>query len=228
MRYRRLSFSIATICLGLLSSSVPAAADYRIEASIGIAHGDHDVAFSENAEMFALSIESVSTVNGSGPTATVGFWADGMIHENLSLGLEYLRIENVADLTLAAHGPDQSVTVDADFELDITAFLVNAAFRQNSGAIHPYAALGIGGARVAGEVDSEITTGAPISETGAVGFSDSDYAPAVQVAIGLDYDVTKRIYVGAAARYFTIDTRLFGRDEVVRELAAAIKLGLSF
>ncbi len=228
MGYRRLSFSAGTVCLGLLVSSVPAVADYRIETSIGIAHGDHDVTFSESVERFGLSIKSVSTVNGSGPTITIGFWADGLIHENLSLGLEYLRIENSADLALAARGPDQSVAVDADFELDITTILVNAAYRRNGGAIHPYAALGIGAARAAGEVDSEITTGAPMSETGEVRFSDSNYAPAVQVAIGLDYDVTKRIYVGAAARYFTIDTRLFGRDEVVRELAAGVKLGLSF
>lgn len=228
MGYRRLSFSTGTVCLGLLASSVPAAADYRIEASLGITHGDHDATFSESAESFGLAINSDSTVNGSGPAATIGIWVDGLFFENFSLGLESLQLENRADLVLAAQGPDQSVAVDADFELDISAIMANAAYRRNSGAIHPYAALGIGGARVAGEVDSTVTSGAPISETGSVGFSDSDYAPAAQLVVGLDYDMTEKIYVGASARYFTIDTRLFGRDEVIRELAATVKLGVSF
>src|SRR3546814_8998171 len=58
-------------------------------AGLGVAHGDHDLAYSRNLDAVGLSVESNSAINGSGIAVTVGAWADGLLFRNLSLGLEY-------------------------------------------------------------------------------------------------------------------------------------------
>lgn len=219
------------VCVGFLAGVAPsdaAAAEFRVEAGLGVAHGDHNLAYSRNLNAVGLSVDSSSAINGSGIAVTAGAWVDGLLFKNLSFGLEYLHIENSADLDLTVKALGETVSVGSGADLGINALMLNAAWRQNRGTIHPYVALGAGATRLEASIDSDVTATAGISELRLLDFSDSAYAPAGQVVIGFDYDVSERVYVGAAARYFLFDGRLFGRDEVIRELAATVKLGIAF
>src|SRR3546814_8797208 len=47
-------------CVGLLAGVAPsraAAAEFRVEAGLGVAHGDHDLAYSRNLDAVGLSVE---------------------------------------------------------------------------------------------------------------------------------------------------------------------------
>lgn len=128
------------VCVGLLAGVTPsgaAAAEFRVEAGLGVAHGDHKLASSRNLDAVGLSVESNSAINGSGIAVTIGAWADGLLFKNLSFGLEYLHIENSADLDLAVEALDETVSVDSGADLDMDALMLNAAWRQNRGTIPP-------------------------------------------------------------------------------------------
>src|SRR3546814_17032597 len=79
--------------------------------------------------------------------------------------------------------------------------MLNVAWRENSGSIHPYIAIGAGATRLEGDIDSTVAVIAGVSELHLIDFSASAYAPVGQGVIGFDYDVSKRIYIGASARY---------------------------
>src|SRR3546814_647445 len=109
-------------CVGLLAgvaTSRAAAAEFRVEAGLGVAHGDHDLAYSRNLDAVGLSVESNSAINGSGIAVTVGAWADGLLFRNLSLGLEYLHMENSADLDLTVRALGETVSVGSGADLDM-------------------------------------------------------------------------------------------------------------
>jgi hypothetical protein len=60
-------------CVGLLAGVAPsgAAAEVRVQPGLGVAHGDHNLAYSRNLDAVGLSVESNSAINGSGIAVTV-------------------------------------------------------------------------------------------------------------------------------------------------------------
>src|SRR3546814_4506517 len=75
--------------------------------------------YSRNLDAVGLSVESNSAINGSGIAVTVGAWADGLLFRNLSLGLEYLHMENSADLDLTVRALGETVSVGSGADLDM-------------------------------------------------------------------------------------------------------------
>src|SRR3546814_6047096 len=101
---------------------------------------------------------SNSAINGSGIAVTVGAWADGLLFRNLSLGLEYLHMENSADLDLTVRALGKTVSVGSGADLAMDALMMNAAWRQNSGTSHHYVALGAAAVRTTGSRSEEHTS----------------------------------------------------------------------
>jgi hypothetical protein len=205
------------------------AADFRIEGGLGIVYGDHDLSFSERLGPFQIAGESGSALGGAGFIGSAAAWVDGVLNENISIGIEYLRAGTDGDLTLGASAAGQNFTLGADLSLDIDTLFLNFAWRRNAGMMHPYAGLGLGASWPEGQID--VNAAASFAGTGPTTFirvDEDEFAPSGQAFLGFDYDITDRFYIGGLARFFIIDGRIFERDQVIRELSAQAKFGIRF
>ena len=209
----------------VVGTGQPASAvDFRFEGALGIVYSDYDLSFTERFGPVELTGESNSALGAVGSSARrpVGLTAS---FRDFSIGLEYLRTQTDSDLTLGLSGAGQSVSLDSDFSLDIDTLFLNAAWRRNEGMLHPYVGVGLGVSRLEGKID--LRTGTAFF--GANPIVDEDViAPSGQAFFGFDYDLTNQFYIGAVARWFIIDGRLFNEDQVVRELSAQVKFGIRF
>jgi len=210
----------------VVGTGQPASAvDFRFEGALGIVYSDYDLSFTERFGPVELTGESNSALGGSGFIGSAAGWVDGVLFRDFSIGLEYLRTQTDSDLTLGLSGAGQSVSLDSDFSLDIDTLFLNAAWRRNEGMLHPYVGVGLGVSRLEGKID--LRTGTAFF--GANPIVDEDViAPSGQAFFGFDYDLTNQFYIGAVARWFIIDGRLFNEDQVVRELSAQVKFGIRF
>jgi hypothetical protein len=205
------------------------AAGVRLEAGAGIAVSDHDISLTEGASGVQLSASSKSALGGSGPLISAGPWADGVLLRNLSLGIEYLHTNTSSNLDLGLTGAGQAVDLGSRFSLASDSLFANVAWRLNDGFVHPYVGLGLGASRLNANATADVA--APAISAAPLHLVDTGLdvmAPSAQSFIGFDYDLTRSFYVGGAARYYLIDGRLFGVDQVIRQLSAQVKVGLRF
>lgn len=216
-------FSVTLIMLFLFGGvSAPVfGADFRIEAGVGWTHADFDVSDRFTIGPWDVSYDAEGA-GGSGLVASAGVWADDLIGTNVSVGLQYLRFENSAEIrsTINRKGRVPG-SVNADFDIVLNAGLLNLAWRLNQEQIHPYVGAGIGVSLVSADVSLEDSPFF-LSE------SSDDTVPVGQVFAGFDYDISDRVYVGLNARYLIFAGDLFGVDVDIRELAGMGVVGFRF
>jgi len=192
---------------------------FRLE---GVAGGT----FGSNTAKAALATKSVSintndvTFTGAGFTGGVALWADGPLAawtgdpflNNFSFGLEYRHLSDSESANVTAtilpSGDFLGGTIGgrATANFDSDNLMVDAAWRLNSGVLHPYTGAGVGVALV----DWEARLNAPIL---ALVGSPTSFSSGILTAVtavhlfaGLDYDLTPQVYVGAGADYYFTDT----------------------
>ena len=216
---------VMTIFAGLLlitlSASAFAANHFRVQAGVGVQGGDPEVTF-------AGVSDDLDTDTGIAISA--GAWVDGVGWKHLSLGLEYLRLQD-SDFSESASGTFLGVTLSGtlDIEPTIDAVMVNAAFRKNTGTFHPYVGGGIG----VGFADADLTASLTVTVDGETfaasgSASDDDTAFAGQLFAGVDADVGGNWYVGINGRYFLMDADLFGADVEFRTWSVMGIVGFRF
>ena len=192
---------VTTVFAGLLlitlSASAFAANHFRLQFGAGVQGGDPELSFAG---------VSGDLDTDTGIAISAGVWVDKVKWKYLSLGLEYLRLQD-SDFNESASATFLGVTLSGtlDIEPTIDAFMVNAAIRKNDGSIHPYIGGGIGLA-FADVTGTVIIDGETLTE------DDDDTAFAGQLFIGFDYDVVGSLYLGVNGRYFLMDADLFGAD----------------
>ena len=209
--------------------SVARAADGRLEAGVGIVASDHNLSFSESLGGVEFSASSHSALGGAGSLVSAGLWGDGLLLPNLSLGIEFLRSDTSSNLGFGLAGAGEVVNLGSKFSLATDTLFANVAWRRNAGFLHPYVGLGLGASRLDARVTADVL--APPISAAPLHLVDDGLdvlAPSGQAFIGFDYDLTDSLYAGAAARYYLIDGRLFGIDQVIRELSAQLKMGVRF
>ena len=215
---------ILTAALAALVVVAPAAAfadDSRLELGLGIHTGDPELEYQGN---------STELDTDTGFALSVRYWRDGLINSNLSFGAEYLHLNGGDYSENATYSGAISGTATLDLEPTINAFMANAAIRANgTEKFHPYAGLGAGlaWASVDLSVNGTLTYGGT-TYTANGSDDDSDTALAWQLFAGADFDVTESIYIGAEARYFGTDVKLFDVDTEFRNFSAMAKLGYRF
>ena len=204
---------VTTVFAGLLlitlSASAFAANHFRLQFGAGVQGGDPEVAFADVSG--DLDTDTGFAISG-------GAWVDKVGWKHLSLGLEYLGLQD-SDFSesfsgsVTVLGGTLSGTIDVDIEPTIDAVMFNAAIRKNDGSIHPYFGGGIGVGFASADVTASGTgtfNGEPVSVAGSI--DDDDTAIAGQLFVGFDYDVVGSLYLGVNGRYFLMDADLFGVD----------------
>lgn len=211
------------------SYSVAHAVDGRLEAGVGIVVSDHDLSFTERLGGITVPVSSNSALGGSGPLVSAGLWLDGLFFRDLTLGIEYLHSNTSSDLSFGLAALGEVADLGSKFSLKTDTVFANVAWRLNTGFLHPYVGLGLGASWLDGEAKSDLAV-PRVSATPfrLVDVSKDVLAPSGQAFIGFDYDLTNLFYVGAAARFYLIDGRLFGEEQVIRELSAQLKIGVRF
>ena len=216
---------VTTVFAGLLlitlSASAFAANHFRLQFGAGVQGGDPEVTFADVSG--DLDTDTGIAISG-------GAWVDKVGWKHLSLGLEYLGLQD-SDFSESASGTFLGVTLSGtlDIEPSIDALMINAAIRKNDGSIHPYIGGGIG----VGFVDVDLTASLTVTVDGETfaasgSASDDDTAIAGQLFIGFDYDVVGNLYLGVNGRYFLMDADLFGADIEFRTWSVMGIVGFRF
>jgi hypothetical protein len=165
----------------------------RLEGGLGYNSGARDMSIS-TAGTGSLS---TSLIGGDGIAAEAALWADDMVLPSISLGAQYLYLDNSGSVTASSlGGPIVGLTsVTSTLSLTTNAVMFNAAWRPTIERIHPFLGAGVGVA---------FTT----LSGSALGFSasSSQTDAAAQVFLGFDYDLTPNIYTGVTGRFFISDT----------------------
>ena len=214
---------VTTVFAGLLlitlSASAFAANHFRLQFGAGVQGGDPEVAFADVSG--DLDTDTGFAISG-------GAWVDKVGWKYLSLGLEYLGLQDSdfsesGSVSGTALGVTFSGTIDIEPTID--AFMINAAIRNNSGNSHPYIGGGIGFALASADASGTLTID---GETGSASIDDDDTAFAGQLFIGFDYDVVGSLYLGVNGRYFLMDADLFGADVEFRTWSVMGIVGFRF
>ena len=215
---------VTTVFAGLLlitlSASAFAANHFRLQFGAGVQGGDPEVSFA--GESGDLDTDTGFAISG-------GAWVDKVGWKHLSLGLEYLGLQ---DSDFSESGsvtiPGFTASGTLDIEPTIDAFMINAAIRNNSGNSHPYIGGGIGFALASADVTFSGTGTIEGEPFGSVSVDDDDTAFAGQLFIGFDYDVVGSLYLGVNGRYFLMDAELFGADVEFRTWSVMGIVGFRF
>ena len=211
------AMAFASLLAITLSTSAFAANPFRVQAGVGVQGGDPELEFAGVSG--DLDTDTGIAISG-------GAWMDQVGWKHVSLGLEYLRLQ---DSDFSESGTILGDTVSGTIEPTIDAVMINAAIRNNSGNSHPYIGGGIGVGRVG--VDATVSVavivdGETLLASGSA--EDDDTAFAGQVFVGFDYDTDANWYVGINGRYFIMDANLFGADVEFRTWAVMGIIGLRF
>jgi hypothetical protein len=196
-------------------------AEFRLEGGVGGTFGSNDAKGALTQGSVTADTNNVP-LEGNGLAGSVALWADGPLvkwtgnpaFSNVSLGLEYRHFDNSEAANVNATvlpsgliaGGNVPGTLSGNFESENLMF--NAAWRLNSGDIHPF--IGVGGG--VAFLDWSIRFNAPgltlLSASNPSSLSAEILAPAAagHTFAGLDYDVTPRFYVGAGADFYFTDT----------------------
>ncbi|GEM_PF-4674247 len=202
----------AALCALALSAQFASAQGYRIEGGVGGTFGQNDAKAGIASGGSLVTIED-NDIGGSGLAAGGAIWADGPLAalspalRNISLGLEYRHFENSTTTTVSVVTPSGSGSgaISGDFTSDNLLF--DVAWRLNDGVVHPFVGAGGGVAFVDlnGTVSASsgaISVGTPTSFSAGA----SSTVAAGHAFIGLDYDITPQVYVGAVGDFYFTDT----------------------
>ena len=215
----------AAVLAGLLVMMLPGSAlavdTFRLQVGLGAHGGDPDIEFAG---------VSGSLDTDTGIAISAGGWVDHVGWNHLSLGLEYLRLQD-SDFHASASEEFLGATLTGtlDIEPTIDAVMVNAAFRKNTGTFHPYFGGGIGLGHANADLTASLTVtvgGETFSVSGSA--NDTDTAFAGQLFGGIDVDIGGSWYLGVNGRYFLMDADLFGADVEFRNWIAMGLIGFKF
>jgi hypothetical protein len=184
--------------------------DYRIEGGIGGAFGSNSGSATVRTGGTTVTVNN-QTLTGNGLAGSVALWSDGPlakwtgnpVFDNFSFGIEYRHYDTSESSGVTASVPGFGVTagtVTGNFESE--NLMLDAAWRLNSGKIHPY--IGVGGGAAFFNWSGKLTAPALSASSLSAGITSS--AIAGHTFIGLDYDITPKIYVGAGADFYLTDT----------------------
>jgi Tetratricopeptide repeat len=192
---------------------------YRLEGGVGIAFGSNHGQGTIRSGSLTVETNDVPLA-GDGLAANAAVWIDGPLAAwtgnqalaNFSFGLEYRHYGNsessnvTAMVPLAGGSATVGGSVTGTFRSENLIF--DAAWRLNSGLIHPY--LGLGGG--VGYIDWRGRLNAPalalLSSTTPTTFSTGvvSAVPVGHTFVGLDYDVAPNIYIGAGGDFYFADS----------------------
>jgi hypothetical protein len=195
--------------------------EYRLEAGIGGALGSNNGRATVTSGSQPFDTNDVP-LGGNGLAGSVALWADGPLARwsgnsalgNFSFGLEYRHFDNSEAVNVTATIPPSPSTlggfvtgsVTGDFDSENLMF--DAAWRLNSGDVHPF--IGIGGGVALIDWSGKLNApGLPaISASSPASASAGIVSPAAawHTFVGLDYDIVHNIYVGAGADFYFTDS----------------------
>lgn len=193
-------------------------AHIRLELGGGAQWGDPELTFAG---------ASADLDTGVGYAVTAGGWVDQVLTDYVSVGVQYLRLDNSDFSQLGSVGiPGVSATGQFEFEPTIDSVMVNLVSRLPRGTFHPYAGGGVGVAFVSSDFKfGSPTTIGTSTFTGTTSADDRDTAFAWQIMAGMDVDITDKWYIGVNGRYFATNVTLFGIDVEFRNIAAMAVAG---
>jgi len=215
---------LAIALVAMLQWPGPAAAEdsllanVRLELGAGAQWGDPELTFGG---------ASADLDTGVGYAATAGGWIDRVLTDYVSVGVQYLRLDN-ADFSQSGTAglPGLTATGQFDVEPTIDSVMFNLVSRLPRGTFHPYVGGGIGVAVVSTDFNfSGTTTIGNSTFVGTTSADDRDTAFAWQILGGMDVDITDKFYVGINGRYFATNVTLFGIDVEFRNVAAMAVAG---
>lgn len=128
---------LKALCFALLCGAVATgarAADFRIQANAGYAFSALKEDVSEPLGGTSLNLVLEEIDSGSGIGAGAGFWVDGWLGENVSVGVDYIYTGLRPTTTLRLDVVNQSRRFDVKADVDLHSFFLNAAWRRQQGA----------------------------------------------------------------------------------------------
>ncbi len=216
------------LILLLLTYVTAYSADYRAEVQFGVNTGDTEVG--GVTDLF-FEVEGTDFDSDTGNTFGAQFWVDNY-PGNFSIGLQYMR------LTDADYGGNRTEfcifcvpdTTEEHYSPEIDAVMVNFLLRDHAGTLinerlHPYIGAGLGASWV--DVDAVIITTTGTGTTTITG-SDDATGLAGQLMVGIDYDITEKIYLGLNASYFATYVDLFNDEHDFEKFIGMATLGYKF
>jgi hypothetical protein len=193
------------------------APEYRLEGGIGGAFGSNHGQATVNSGSLTINTNDVPLA-GDGLAANAAVWIDGPLASwtgnpalaNFSFGVEYRHYDNsersnvTATIPLAGGSATVGGSVAGDFRSENLIF--DAAWRLNSGIVHPY--LGVGGG--VGVINWSGTLSAPaltvISAPSSFSAGVISAVPVGHTFVGLDYDIAPNVYIGAGGDFYFADS----------------------
>jgi hypothetical protein len=193
------------------------APEYRLEGGLGGAFGSNRARGSVTSGSVTVDTGNVS-LDGNGLAAHVALWADGPLATwtanpafgNFSFGIEYRHLDNSERANVSATVPSLGATIPGSVTGDFHSenLFANAAWRLNSGVVHPYLGAGAGVAVIDWTGKLNAPTLAALSPTTPTSFSAGvvSAVAAAHTFVGLDYDVAPNFYIGAGGDFYFTDT----------------------
>jgi hypothetical protein len=196
------------------------ATDIRFEGSLGEAYGRTDATVSVPVTPSLLLTVKSDALGGPGLAPGAALWVDGPLAawfaapllNNISFSLQYQHFRNSASTTISASVPTAPAPVAAAVSLGsgLTSqnLLLNAAWRYNSGDMHPFVGAGAGGAvtDLAATLGLSTTPVIPGATPVLLRSVITKFNAAGQVFAGFDYDILQNLYVGMTGIYYATDT----------------------
>lgn len=217
--------AILTIGAHLPTAASASEAKFRIEGGFGwntTTSAIPNERFTDG--IFTVELDSASL--GGGMAWGTAFWVDDWIGRNWSVGLQYFgsRLNGDASTTVGILGFPLA-GAKLDLKGTVHAFGANIAWRKNQGRWHPH----IGGGLFVGFVDLRFSGLRGLAGSGGIDKVDLDAPIAgVQGFLGLDYDLTDRIYIGVSGRSAYVDGRPIGVDIRVLDFVGLAHIGFKF
>lgn len=209
----------AVVLLAVVTSVSPdaKAVDFRLQVNGGYAATTVESDAFERFEDRSRPAFVTDLGTGSGPAFGAAAWVDGLLHPNLSLGVEYLHTEVDPDarIRFAPSLPVAPMPLPADITTDIV--FANLALRRSAGPLRPYLGFGLGVGYLEVSVDTERFSG-----------SFDEVIGGGQGFVGLDYDLGSGLYAGASLRAFYLPQDASGFDAEILQIIGMAGVGLRF
>jgi hypothetical protein len=177
----------------------------------------------------ALKIDSQTGGAGGGVLAEA--WLDGWPSRDLSIGMEYIRIDNRGALDLALPAGLSILTdpVDANLSLRVAADvgMLNLAYRPRGfGWLRPVIGVGVGGGSGYASY-SYLLSNAFLGQALGGSRSRSPF-PMVQAFAGVDAELPRHVYLSLTGRLMTVNGHPIGLNQSYTDLVIGTTLGYKF
>ena len=196
----------------------------RISAGGGVNVGDHAGRF--KALHGDLNLHSF--LGSSGSALSAQLWWDGAFAKNWTVGAQWLKIRSAGKAALNLPYLDVSgirispVSLDAQARISADLAFLNIAYRPaHYVSVHPFIGVGVGGGfgRASFDYNYDLfgTGGSSTRVSSAVG--------AVQAFMGLDFDITRSIYLSLSPGAVLVSGHPVGLNQRYLDLSMLATLG---